>query len=156
MGGSGKTQLALELAYRIRQELQQCAVFWISANDTESIDQSYAQIAQRLEIPGWDDKKIDVKKLVQLHFSKESAGQWLLIFDNVEEAKPESDGSFDAVSLSECLPSSQLGGIVFTTADRTTAAKLASHNIVELPEMEQDLAQRMLEMYLVYQVNEQE
>jgi KaiC/GvpD/RAD55 family RecA-like ATPase len=75
-GGIGKTQLALALAYRIRQECKDCSVFWISASDKESIQQGYANIARRLAIPGWDDKKVDVKKLVQLHLSKESAGQW--------------------------------------------------------------------------------
>jgi hypothetical protein len=84
-------------------------------------------------------------KLVQLHLKKESAGQWLLVFDNAEGGKPESAGSFDAVSLSECLPISQQGAMVFTTAARTTAAKLASDNVVELPETEQDMAQKILE-----------
>jgi hypothetical protein len=156
LGGSGKTQLALELAYRIRQEFQHCSVLWISANDTESLHQAYAQIAQRLNIPGWDDEKVDVRKLIQLHFSKQSAGQCLLIFDNMEEAKAESAGFSNAVSLNEHLASSQQGAIVFTTADRTTAAKLAPDNIVELPEMEQDIAQRMLGRYLICQSNEQE
>ncbi|KAF1938025.1 kinesin light chain 3 [Clathrospora elynae] len=154
--GIGKTQLALELAYRIRQRFKNCSVFWISVNDTESLYQAFAQIAQQLKIPGWDDEKADIKKLVQLHLSKESAGQWLLIFDNAEEAESESAGSSKAASLSECLPSSAQGAVVFTTADRTTAAKLASHNIVELPKMEQDMAQKMLETHLVYSMNEQE
>jgi hypothetical protein len=151
-GGIGKTQLALELAYRIRQELKNCSVFWISAR-AESLHQAYEHIAQRLSIPDWDNKKADVKKLVQIHLSKESAGQWLLIFDNVDEATLESAGSSNLI---EYLPSSKQGAIVFTTTNRTTAAKLASQNIVELPEMEQDMAQKMLEMCLVYPANEQE
>jgi tetratricopeptide (TPR) repeat protein len=155
-GGIGKTQLALALAYRIRQERKNCSVFWISASDKESIHQGYAHIAQRLAIPGWDDEKTDVKKLVQLHLSKESAGQWFLILDNADEAAIESAGSSKIVGLMEFLPSSKQGAIVFTTADKKTATKLAPHNIVELPELEKDIARRMLEMCLVKPADEQE
>jgi tetratricopeptide (TPR) repeat protein len=154
-GGIGKTQLALALAYRIRQERKNYSVFWISASDKESIHQGYAHVARRLTIPGWDDEKADSKKLVQLHLSKESAGQWLLVFDNADEAITESAGSSKIVGLMEFLPSSEQGAIVFTTADRKTAAKLAPQNVVALPEMEQDTAQRMLKMCLVNPVDEQ-
>jgi tetratricopeptide (TPR) repeat protein len=133
------------LAYRIRQELKNCSVFWISASDKESLYQAYAHIARRLNIPGWDDEKADVRKLVQLHLSNESAGQWLLVFDNADEAK--------AAGLMEFLPSSEQGAIVFTTTNRKTAAKPAPRSIVELPEMEQDMARRMLETCLVNPAN---
>jgi tetratricopeptide (TPR) repeat protein len=122
----------------------------------ESLYQGYAHIARRLNILGWDNEKADVKKLVQLHLSKESVGQWLLVFDNADEGRLESASLSKAVSLIECLPSSEHGAIVFTTTDKKTAAKLAPQNIVELPEIEQDMAQKMLEMCLVYPANEQE
>jgi tetratricopeptide (TPR) repeat protein len=154
--GIGKTQLALALAYRIRQECKYCSVFWISASDEESIHQGYAHIARRLTIPGWDDEKADVKKLVQLHLSKESAGQWFLVFDNADEATTESTASPKVVGLMEFLPSSEHGAIIFTTANMKTATKLAPQNIVELPELEKDTAQRMLEMCLVKPADEQE
>jgi Cdc6-like AAA superfamily ATPase len=44
-GGIGKTQLALELAHRIRQKLKNCSVFWISASDMESLYHAYVHIA---------------------------------------------------------------------------------------------------------------
>jgi tetratricopeptide (TPR) repeat protein len=144
------------LAYRIRRELKNCSVFWMSARNMESLYQAYAHIARRLDLPGWDDEKMDVKNLVQLHLSKESAGQWLLVFDNADEVNLNSVGSTKAANLIEYLPSSKQGAIVFTTRDKTTAAILGSQYIVQLPEMEQDMAQRMLEMYLVYPKIEQE
>ncbi|RDL31839.1 uncharacterized protein BP5553_09241 [Venustampulla echinocandica] len=155
-GGIGKTQLALELAYRIREEFKNCLVFWIPTSDMESLHQAYAYIAQRLSIPGWDDEKADVKKLVQLYLSKESAGQWLLVFDITDEARLETAESSQAISLIEYLPVSDQGAIVFTTTDRITAVTLALQDIVELPEIEQDLAQRMLKMCLISPANEQE
>jgi hypothetical protein len=154
--GIGKTQLALALAYKIRQECKNCSVFWISARDEESIHQGYAHIARQLTIPGWDDEKADVKRLVQLHLSKESAGQWFLVFDNADEATRRSARSSKVVSLIEFLPSSEQGAIVFTIADRKTATRLAPQNVVELPELEKDIAQRMLDMCLVTPADEQE
>jgi tetratricopeptide (TPR) repeat protein len=155
-GGIGKTQLALALAYRIRQDCKDCSVFWISASDKESIHQGYAHVARRLDILGWDDEKVDIKRLVQLHLSKESAGQWLLILDNVDEATIESARASKVVGLMEFLPSSKQGAIVFTTAEKKTATKLAPHNIVEMPELERGIARRMLEMCLVKPADEQE
>jgi hypothetical protein len=53
----------------------------------ESLHQAYLDIAQKLNITGWKDKNADVKKLVQLHLSKESAGRWLLVFNNADDIK---------------------------------------------------------------------
>src|SRR5256714_11560830 len=63
-GGTGKSQLALELAYRTRQKNKSCSVFWIDASDMDSLHQAYSSIAQKLYIPGREDEKADVKKLV--------------------------------------------------------------------------------------------
>jgi tetratricopeptide (TPR) repeat protein len=93
---------------------------------------------------------------VQLHLSKEIAGQWLLILDNVDEATIESAGASKVVGLMEFLPSSKQGAIVFTTADKKTATKLAPRNIVELPELERNVARRMLEMCLDKPADEQD
>ena len=155
-GGIGKTQLALELAYRAREELKSCLVFWISASDRESVYQSFTHIARRLNIPGWDDEKADVKKLVQLHLSQESVGKWLLIVDNIDETGLEPTGSSKAIGLIEFLPSSGRGAIIFTTTDRNTAVALAGQQIIDVPEMEQNMARRMLELFLVNKTNEQE
>jgi hypothetical protein len=84
-GGVGKTQLALELVYRIRAEHKSCSVIWIPATSKESLTQAYLNAARELCIPGYEDDKADVKKLVRDHLSRESAGQWLLVFDNADD-----------------------------------------------------------------------
>jgi hypothetical protein len=85
LGGIGKTQLVLELVYQIRDRHKKCSVIWIPATNIESLYQTYLDIAQQLGIPAWDDKEADVKKLVQDCLSKDSAGQWLLVFDNADD-----------------------------------------------------------------------
>lgn len=69
--GTGKSQLALELAYRVREEIMTWSVFWLNASNVDSLERSYESIAQRLDIPGWDDEKADAKQLVKLHLEKE-------------------------------------------------------------------------------------
>ncbi|KAF2472914.1 uncharacterized protein BDR25DRAFT_219683, partial [Lindgomyces ingoldianus] len=85
LGGVGKTQIVLELAYRTGDKRPDCSVFWISATRMENVQQAYLEIAQQLRIPGLRSKKEDVKELVQHYLSQESAGQWLLISDNVDD-----------------------------------------------------------------------
>jgi tetratricopeptide (TPR) repeat protein len=149
-GGIGKTQLALELAYRTREQYKSCAVLWIPAADIESLHQGYMHVAQRLGIPGWNNETSDVKRLVQHYLNQESAGQWMLLFDNADDislwtAKPGSRA--EAVGLMQYLPNSKQGYIVFTTRDTGTAMKLGAQNI-EVPEMDQDIAQTLLQKCL--------
>jgi Cdc6-like AAA superfamily ATPase len=59
-GRTGKSQLALEAAYRTRQNNKNCSIFWIDASDKDSLYQSYASVAQKLRVPGWDDEQADI------------------------------------------------------------------------------------------------
>ena len=152
LGGIGKTQLMLELVYRLRDRYKNCLVVWIPATNTESLHQAYRDVAQQLQIPGSDDDKADAKKLVQRYLSKESAGRWLLIFDNADDVtmwitKPGTESG--SGRLIDYLPRSEQGCIVFTTRDRKTAVKLAQRNVVELPEMDEDVATQLLQKYLI-------
>src|SRR6202030_4115050 len=48
LGGIGKTQIALELAYRIREKKPEFLIFWIPATSVEKIEQAYMDIGERL------------------------------------------------------------------------------------------------------------
>ena len=157
-GGTGKSQLALQLAYRTRQNNQNCSVFWIDASNLDSLDQSYAGIAQKLNIPGWDDEKANPKQLVKLHLEGRVARQCLLIFDNTEEISLEFPGLSgpQAANLISYLPHSELCSIVFTTIDSNIAERLASQNLVELQHLTPTTAQSMFEKYLDTQLSKSE
>jgi Cdc6-like AAA superfamily ATPase len=85
LGGVGKTQLVLELVYRIKDKHKNCSVIWIPATNIESLYQVYLNVARQLSIPGWEEDKADVRRLVQSYLSRENAGQWLLVFDNADD-----------------------------------------------------------------------
>jgi hypothetical protein len=82
--GMGKSQLALEVAHRARQKNKNGSVFWVDASSKDSLYQSYASIAQKLSVPGWDDEKADVTLLVKRYLADSSTRQCLLIFDNAD------------------------------------------------------------------------
>jgi hypothetical protein len=126
-------------------------VLWIPAADIESLHQGYMHIAQRLGIPGWNNEKSNVKRLVQQYLSQEGAGQWLLVFDNVDDVSLWTAGSGPGaglVGLMQYLPSSEQGCIVFTTRDKGTAIKLGTQSIVEVPEMYEDITYMLLQKCL--------
>ncbi|KAH6714091.1 hypothetical protein BKA61DRAFT_551433 [Leptodontidium sp. MPI-SDFR-AT-0119] len=150
LGGIGKTQLVLEIAYRIRDRYKDCLVIWIPATNTESLYQAYLDVARQLKIPGSDEDKADAKKLVQGYLSKESAGRWLLVFDNADDVNMWITQSGPGSGrLLDYLPRSEQGCIVFTTRDRKTAVKLAHQNVIDVPELDEDVAIQLLQKCLV-------
>lgn len=153
LGGVGKTQLVLELLFRTKDKHPGCSVVWIPATNKESLHQAYLDAAQQLGIPGWDDDKEDVKRLVQGYLGQESTGRWLLVFDNADDidmwiAKAGSGLQAGSPPLIDYLPKSKQGAILFTTRDRRLAVKLAQQNVVEVPAMGEEAAQ-LLEKCLV-------
>ena len=152
LGGVGKTQIALELAYRIRDKHPDCSVFWVLATSTENLQQAYVEVGQKLRIIGLEEKKEDIKKLVQHHLSQESAGQWLLILDNADDMDmwfKKSDINTNTTRLIDYLPRSSKGSIVFTTRNRKAAVKFAGRNVIQVTEMDKDTATQVLRNSLI-------
>ncbi|THV43706.1 hypothetical protein BGAL_1050g00010 [Botrytis galanthina] len=103
----------------MRDRYSEFFVIWIPATNTESLHQAYREVARQLKIPGSDKDKADAKKLVQGYLSKESAGRWLLVFDNSDDFNMK------------------------------TTVKLAHQNIVEVPVICEDVAIQLLQKCLV-------
>jgi tetratricopeptide (TPR) repeat protein len=150
-GGTGKSQLALEVAHKTRQNNKNCSVFWIDASDKDSLYQSYAGIAQKLSIIGGDDDLAEMKQTVKRCVVEMSARQCLLIFDNAEDTVLRSSGSSatEAADLAECLPHSRLCSAIFTTTNSDTAQALAAQNVIVLQDLTPDTALRMLQNHLM-------
>ena len=153
LGGVGKTHLLLELIYQMREKHKNCSVIWLPATNMENLENAYREVAQYLGIPGSEEDKADVKRLVQGYLSKENVGQWLLVFDNADNINMwiNTPGlERESGRLIEYLPKSKEGSILFTTRDRKIAYKLVQRkqNIIEVPEMNKDVATQLLQKYL--------
>jgi tetratricopeptide (TPR) repeat protein len=147
LGGVGKTQIALELAFKIQESSPEHSVFWVRASDAASFESAYREIGQRLKIPGLDDDKADVKELVRTRLSQESAGKWILIVDNADDfglLYNSANKSSDSRALHEYLPFSPLGVILFTTRDHEAATRYASSNVIRVEEMNETESRKLL------------
>ncbi|KAF2647204.1 TPR-like protein [Lophiostoma macrostomum CBS 122681] len=151
LGGCGKTALALESAYRTREQQPKRAVFWVAAVSLESFEQGYREIGTLLRIPGIADAKADVKRLVKARLSDEGSGQWLMVVDNADDVgvlfgqlDEESGGN----RLIDNLPYSRKGSIVFTTRTRVAAVKLAESKVIALGELDKVEATELLKTRL--------
>ncbi|KAH0551781.1 hypothetical protein GP486_007000 [Trichoglossum hirsutum] len=151
LGGVGKTQVVLELAYRIKERYPDCSVLWLPVTNSENLQQAYLKAGRQLGITGLEEGRADVKKLVQDHLGQESAGQWLMIFDNADDIdmwikKSENEGGSRA--LKDYLPRSSQGRIIFTTRSRKVAVDLA-RKVIEVSEMDKETAELLLRKSLI-------
>jgi nitrogenase subunit NifH len=52
LGGIGKSQVALELAYRAREKVPGISIFWIPCTSYENAEQAYLSVASSLGMTG--------------------------------------------------------------------------------------------------------
>jgi tetratricopeptide (TPR) repeat protein len=148
LGGVGKTQVALSLAYRVKKHQPKCSVFWVPALSRATFDQAYSEIARRLpsqHISTDEDPKYSVRR----YLSSEAAGPWLLVVDNADDVSTVFGSPGETDCLIENLPESEDGVILFTTRSREVAVSAAGRNVVELLEMEPTEATDYLEKSLI-------
>ncbi|KKA23726.1 kinesin light chain 1, partial [Rasamsonia emersonii CBS 393.64] len=153
LGGVGKTQIALELAYRTRAQRPDCSVFWVPSTTVESFQQAYLDIGRKLCLPQAEKQNDNIKKIVQEYLSQDSAGRWLLIYDNADDLDlwfKNTDGTNEP-ALINYVPTSSQGSIIFTTRDRKAAVKFAAQNLVGVGEMDEQIATQMLSKSLIDQ-----
>ncbi|KAK0367405.1 phosphorylase superfamily protein, partial [Colletotrichum limetticola] len=74
LGGIGKTQVAVEAAYRVRDVQPDCSVFWVPAVNTVMFENAYREIGQALNIIGIEDGQADIKSLVKAALERDDAG----------------------------------------------------------------------------------
>ncbi|MBV9256872.1 MAG: helix-turn-helix domain-containing protein, partial [Ktedonobacteraceae bacterium] len=86
LGGIGKTQIAVEYAYRAREQSQYTHTLWINAASKEAMMSSFTALAQALpEFPARNET--DQQKLVEAikRWLEHCQHRWLLIFDNADD-----------------------------------------------------------------------
>ncbi|KAF5857977.1 hypothetical protein ETB97_005008 [Aspergillus alliaceus] len=148
LGGIGKTQVALEVAYRIHDRDKECSVFWIPCTSHAIIEQTFLKVAQTLG--QYLIKTTEIKEQIKLYLSSEHAGKWLLVFDNADDINMWLAANDTAPSFEDFLPQSDQGRILFTTRNRKLAMKLAPFNIIPIPDMDKETAFQILRKTLAH------
>jgi tetratricopeptide (TPR) repeat protein len=148
----GKTQIALEAAFRIQEATPDRSIFWISATSTASFEKGFRDIGQALQILGINEDKADVKSLVKAFLSQESAGRWFLIIDNADDMKmlySRANESSSSPALVDYLPFSRKGSILFTTRNLEAAVEQAGVEVIIVKEMSESDSWKLLETSLI-------
>lgn len=92
----------------------------------ERFQQAYLDIGRKLCLPQPEKQTDDIKKIVQEYLSQDSAGRWLLIYDNADDLDlwyKNTDGT-DESALINYVPTSSHGSIIFTTRDEEPQSNL--------------------------------
>jgi serine/threonine protein kinase len=124
LGGSGKTQIAIEYAYRHHNNYN--VILWIRGDRREMLREDCAIIASQLSMKG---KSEDIIGTVKAWLKANT--NWLLILDNVE----------NLTVLRTFIPSNVRGHVLLTTRTQTTGT-IAQR--IELCKMARDEAKLFL------------
>lgn len=111
MGGSGKTQLALELCERAQESFGFIAVLWIDASSPNSVIQSYEVIAKEIQSRK-EESDIDNQRAIS--FVQDTVQRWkrrwLIVFDNYD-----TPSVFQDQDVRFYVPSGKNGHVLFTS-----------------------------------------
>ncbi|KAH8722859.1 P-loop containing nucleoside triphosphate hydrolase protein [Phaeosphaeriaceae sp. PMI808] len=165
LGGVGKSQLAIELAYRIRERSPEKWVFWVHASNAARFEQSLRDIANCVKVPGRQNPNADIFQLVHDWLQDEGKRRWFLILDNVDDAgfllEARSAGRSGETGSSQPLisyvPRRQNGSVLITTRSRNAALRLVEQrDIIPVEPMEKRDALTLLQKKLGQQENSEE
>gem|GEM_PF-154166 len=117
MPGVGKTQIALEYAYRYQENYQ--VVLWVNGHSRESLVSDFVAMAGLLKLAEIHVRdQVETISAVKRWF--ENNGGWLLILDNAD----------DLAIVREFIPSRETGHVLLTTRAQNTKP-IAARQAVE-------------------------
>ncbi|KAF5660629.1 hypothetical protein FDENT_13687 [Fusarium denticulatum] len=151
LGGIGKTQIALQLAYWIKEKKTECSVFWVPALSRAVFEQACVQIMEACGIPNSNNN--NAVESVRQYLSSKEAGKWLLVVDNADDVQTVMGLKGANHGLYQSLPQSEEGQILFTTRYRKVAVSVAGRDIIEVPAMERYEARSCLKEALPQEIS---
>ena len=130
LGGVGKTQVALEYAYRFMADYD--LAWWVPAERTDQIVSSLADLAGRLGISVSENVTEAAKAVLESLRRGRLSARWLLIFDNAEDPK----------ELEPFLPVG--GGHVLITSRNQTWSHLAEPLEIDVFQRQESITHLLL------------
>ncbi|KAM0259872.1 hypothetical protein ACHAQJ_003117 [Trichoderma viride] len=143
LGGSGKTQIALNYAYQ-RCANASCSVFWVHADSKATFSQDYKTIARKF---GIDKNLEDEDLLVAVRDGIETLPNWVLILDNADDLRLFGVGlaAEQIKSLLQYIPQAPSGTVLWTTRDaQITGTLVGPGRAIEVARMRSDEAKLLL------------
>ena len=145
LGGAGKTQIALEYAFRKRELSPDTSVFWVYASTTTNFEESYKRIATVCDIPGHQDPQRNILQLVRDWLEIHTDHEWLMVVDNVDIADTLFHERVNGRTLTEYIPQTQQGSLLYTSRNRDVAVDiLRGGDPINVGPMSPDEAHKLL------------
>ncbi|KAK3073690.1 hypothetical protein LTR53_004504 [Teratosphaeriaceae sp. CCFEE 6253] len=162
LGGVGKSQLAIEHAHRVTEASPLKWVLWIYASSAARFELSVRDALDQLKVPGREDPSAKALQLFRSWLRDARNGEWLLILDNVDDARfllePPSggeqggSGSQRRQTEERCLdylPAVSHGSILVTSRSRDAALSIVERkNVIEVEAMDAEHAVELVEKKL--------
>ncbi|KAF5633970.1 hypothetical protein F25303_8941, partial [Fusarium sp. NRRL 25303] len=130
LGGSGKTQIALDYAYRRCDADDECCVFWVHADSKATFLADYKTIGKKLGV----DERLDGTDLLDaVRHAIEERSKWLMILDNADDlrlfgvgrqATSEETNEHQNQNLQKYVPCTSQGTVLWTSRDAHIAGTL--------------------------------
>ncbi|CUS12357.1 unnamed protein product, partial [Tuber aestivum] len=120
LGGSGKTQIALEYVYQRAGE-SDCHVFWVHGSGAQKFSEGFRAIAHHVRIPlaSTDTDQEELLASIKRWFEGPDSGDWILVIDNADD---EEDFIGNSGPISKFVPQGQRGTLIFTTRSLRVAS----------------------------------
>ncbi|KFA75735.1 hypothetical protein S40288_04987 [Stachybotrys chartarum IBT 40288] len=146
LGGMGKTQIALELAHRVKKSRQDYSVIWLPANSLAAFEAACAKLGKECGITsaGQDD----AKETLRTYLDSAEAGRWFVVVDNADEAATLF-GSESQSGIWNFLPKTENGRILVTTRLVNVAMEATGPKPLLLDELGLGEAKRLLSKVLL-------
>ena len=137
--GIGKSQIAIEYAYRVKNRSPPARIFWVRGARRDAFLKSYRELARQLKLPGWDNPEINVVKLFDDWLRDPMNGAWFMVVDNVDDETifsssirkdpiADSSASLEGHQLHRYLPQVSHGSILVTSRNRVAARDITNED----------------------------
>ncbi|KAL7948816.1 hypothetical protein V8C42DRAFT_312410 [Trichoderma barbatum] len=169
LSGVGKTQLALAYVYWIHETLPEISVFWVHASNADRFRAAYASIAEKCDVPGREDPKVDILSLVKKWLEEQDKMQWLIVIDNADDIElffplqqksdvPSTDNKpQQGDRLARYIPDCNHGSVFFTTRNKQVGIKFGQGSPpIEVSKMTDDEAHQLVQSILRTEVSSEE
>ncbi|KAI1041163.1 hypothetical protein LB504_013207, partial [Fusarium proliferatum] len=126
LGGSGKTQIALDYAYRRCDADDECCIFWVHADSKATFLADYKTIGKKLGV----DERLDGMDLLDaVRHGIEGRSTWVMIFDNADDLRlfgvgEQARGGKASDNLHKFVPHASTGTTLWTSRDAYIAGTL--------------------------------
>jgi len=131
----------------------------VHASNAARFKQAYRDIATKVDLPGRDDPKVDILRLVYNWLCDERNGRWLMVVENADDDRVlsspgtepggvahASEHLGEATSLASFLPQARSGWLLVTSRNLLTALNLVGrkYNVIQVEPMTEEDALRLL------------